>query len=189
MTLAVLQCPKIFDVLSRFYTAMHQPPPVDVVMVPAEEVPPPYFGLLVHGNDMTSTLQRHHGETLRLRVLERAEASGQLSRHIVLEGQRTGRPVEYGAIRIEMAPLDEEARRRVREGREPLGGILNSQGIPYSCCPGGFFRIRAGALMCRVLKLDRADWLYGRCNCLYGEAGQIIAEVVEILPPEEAPSP
>lgn len=181
---SVLWCPKFLGLLHRFYAAHAEQPPLEAALLPPDEIPAPYRGLLVHRSDMTSTLQRHHGETVVLRVLDRKVADGELARHIVLEGARTRRPVEYGAARIRLDALDEGARREVLECRVPLGGILARHGVAFGCCPGGYFRVRSNALIERALGLARPEWLYGRCNCLADGDGATIAEVVEILPPE-----
>jgi hypothetical protein len=148
------------------------------------EIPQPYRGLLVHNNDMTSTLEHYHREGLAVRVLERVLSADWLARHIVLEGLQSGRPMEYGAIRINLGVLSEDVQRKVLQCRDPLGGILNEHGVQYGSCPGGFFRVQPTALMHRVLGLHGRSWMYGRCNCLSDLAGHTIAEVVEILPPD-----
>lgn len=90
--------------------------------------------------------------------------------------------MEYGAIRIALTALGEQARREVIECRIPLGRILTSHGVTHASCPGGFFQVQSNALMNRVLKLDGPRWLYGRCNCLSDASGRVLADVVEILP-------
>ena len=133
---------------------------------------------------MTSTLEEYHREGITLRVLERLLSADWLARHIVLEGTDSGLPVEYGAIRINLGALGEDVQRRVIQCRDPLGGILNEHGVQYGSCPGAYFRVQPTRLMHRVLRLDGYPWLYGRCNCLSDLTGHTIAEVVEILPPE-----
>ncbi len=182
MALFVTTCPKFLGLLRQFYDRLPEQPPTDAELIEPEEVPQPHRSLLVHCNDMTPTLEGYHGEKIVLRVLQRSVTEESLSRHIVLEGLRTGKPVEYGAIRIDLGPLDEDSRRQVLECRVPLGSILNSHGVAHASCPGGFFRVRPNALIRRVLSLNGTPWLYGRCNCLSDSQGRMIAEVVEILP-------
>jgi hypothetical protein len=183
MTMIAASCPKFLGVLGDFYRGLPDFPPLEAALVAPGDVPEPYRSLLVHQRDMTSTLEAHHGESLSLRVLQRRIAGDTLSRHIVLEGAHSGRPAEYGAIRIRLSGLTEEARREAVACRTPLGRILTSQGITFGCCPGGFFRIRSNRLIDEALRLDGPRWLYGRCNCLSNGDGRAIAEVVEILPP------
>lgn len=175
-------CPKFLALLAEFYAALPDEPPTDALLIDPQTMPQPQRRLLFHTRDMTSTLSAFHGEPVVLRVLHRVLEPGTLARHIVLETERTGRPVEYGAIRIQLRALPEDARNEVIECRKPLGGILNQHGVAYACCPGGFFAVRPNELMRHALRLERPRVLYGRCNCLSGASGEPIAEVVEILP-------
>ncbi len=184
MSLILNTCPKLIGILGVFYQTPSDPPPHELWLVEPFRVPQPYRRLLVHQRDMTSTLTNYHGTTIRLRVLDRRLADDVLARHIVLETD-SGRPVEYGAARIQLASLDRPARDAVIEGRVPLGGILNAEDAYYKSCPGAFFKLDPTRLMRRVLELDSPVRLFGRCNCLSNRAGQPIAEVVEILPPCE----
>ncbi len=184
MSTLTTTCPKFLSVLGHFY-ANRPEESLDAVLIPPDAMPQPYRDLLVHEGDMTSTLQRYHGEGVDLDVLERAIVGGVLSRHIVLRGARSGRPLEYGAARIQLGLLDHVARAEVLEERRPLGGILHHRGLGFRSCPGGFFRIQSNTMINRALDLDEQHTLFGRCNCLWGGSGRTIAEVVEILPPEE----
>jgi hypothetical protein len=184
MTQFVNSCPKFLALLAEFYPQLDEELPLDAMLIPPHDVPEPQRTLLVHQGDMTSTLAKYHRDEIVLRELERHLSGRRLTRHIVLQSHRAGRPVEYGASRIHLAVLGEQVCRMVLAGHEPLGGILNTHGVKYTSCPGGFYRVRANELMQRTLQLDQPQWLYGRCNCLRDLTGQTIAEVVEILPPE-----
>ena len=176
-------CDRFLAVLREFYEDLPEPPPIEAVFVPGESLPQPQRGLLVHIADMTSTLARHHGESIVLNVLHRHEGPQWYRRHIVLETEASRRPVEYGAIRIFLPLLGEAARQEVLAARTPLGAVLARHGLAYRHCPGGFFRIRSNGLMEQALELAMPQWLFGRCNCMSDSAGRVIAEVVEILPP------
>jgi chorismate-pyruvate lyase len=178
----VRSCPTFLNLLGQFYAALPEPLSLEAVLVAPAVIPEPYRRLLVHANDMTSTLERFYGEQVELSVLHRWVDDDILSRHIVLIGAQSRRPVEYGAIRIHLPAMDETARQKVLECRLPLGGILKSQGVAHKGCPGGFFTVQANDLIRRALQLQGQPWLYGRCNCLSNAAGRTIAEVVEILP-------
>jgi len=185
MDLPVLTCPKFLSLLNEFYAPRPDPPPIEAVLVAPEQMPQPQRRLLVHDRDMTSTLEQHHGEPMVLRVLERRADDEIYARHIVLHTADTQRPVEYGAIRVHLPRLDEPVRAALFQARQPLGGILNAHGGAYRGCPGAFFKIYSNGLINDSLQLGRSQWLYGRCNCLADRAGRTIAEVIEILPPED----
>ena len=182
---SVKSCPEILVLLQRYYEEHADRGQLEAAVIEAAEVPEPYHALLVHESDMTTMLSDFHHEKIELRVLERVLTVDDLFRHIVLEGVRTRQIVEYGAIRINLNVINEEARSEIIEGRIPLGGIRNAHGVIYKCAPGAFFKIRSNEWMNQLLLLYEPHWLYGRCNSLSLEDGQTIAEVVEILPPND----
>ncbi|MBN1441067.1 MAG: hypothetical protein JXA90_00090 [Planctomycetes bacterium] len=183
---------EILGLLNRFYEKVAGRAPVEAEMIEPEEIPEPYHHLLVHEGDMTSRLIEHHGEPITLRILQKSLSRSRLSRQLVLEGERSRRPLEYGAIRIHLEDLPHEVREKVIEGREPLGSILGAHGVECSSRPAAFIRVFANDPIRRAFQLPGARWLYGRCNVLIGASGDPIAEVVEILPPaasEETDNP
>jgi hypothetical protein len=176
-------CEHFKDLLGGFYEALPEQPAIDIEFVAPDTMPQPQRDLLVHLGDMTSTLTRHHGETIALKVLDRHEGPQWYRRHIVLETSESRRPVEYGAIRILLPLLSEAARLEVVAARAPLGAILARHGLAYRHCPGGFFRIRSNLVIEKAFGLSWPQWLYGRCNCMSDGVGRVVAEVIEILPP------
>jgi hypothetical protein len=149
--------------------------------IPAEEMPAPYRKLLDHRNDMTGTLQSHYGESIHLRTLEVAEDGDSLYR-LVLLSTESGKIVEFGAIRINLAVFDADTRAEVTACRKPLGGILNERGIAYRGKLVGLLTLHADERFRKLLELDGDPLLYGRRNRLETPDGRLIAEVVEILP-------
>jgi hypothetical protein len=184
MAISAISCRTLLGLLDEFYEDLAVRPPLEAAVVEPADIPQPQRQLLVHYQDMTSTLQNHFGEPIALRVLDRKLDHDYYLRHIVLETAGSGRPVEYGAIRVHLPSLDESARNEVLEGRTPMGKILNGRRLIYRCCPGAFFRLFSNTIIEQSLRLAAPEWLYGRCNCLSGAQGRTIAEVIEILPPE-----
>jgi hypothetical protein len=176
-------CDRFLPLLREFYKTLPELPAIFATFVPAESIPQPQHDLLVHLSDMTSTLTRYYGEPLRLKVIDRHEGPQWYRRHIVLETATSRRPVEYGAMQILLPLLSEAARQEVLAARSPLGAVLARHRLTYRHCPGGFFHIHSNRLIEQSLGLAGPHWLYGRCNCMSDSAGQVVAEVVEILPP------
>ncbi len=145
-------------------------------------VPEPYRSLLVHDSDMTSALQRRHRQELGLDLLHVARRPDSLEREVLLRGSLDGRPVEYGVIRILLAALAPPVAEAVLLGREPLGGLLVRFGIGHRSRPGGYFRMGGDGYLDGLFGDGRPRWRYGRINRLWGDAGDLLAEVVEILP-------
>ena len=154
-------------------------------IVPAD-VPEPYHRLLVHENDMTSTLEKFHGATTHLRVLRRSQANGIYQREVVLALDGTGQPVEFGAIAIHLEPFDSQTQAKILEAKRPLGAILQQSGIEFTSRPKAFVRLLTDPVMNEVLGLRQPHFVYGRCNALHNASGQTLADIVEILPPMES---
>ena len=97
-------------------------------IVPGAQIPEPYRSLLVHDRDMTRTLESHHGDSIRLRTLASDLREGVYRRMVALELERTRRPVEFGATRVDLRRFPEPWRGMILEGQRPVVGILNAWG-------------------------------------------------------------
>jgi chorismate-pyruvate lyase len=155
----------------------------EIVWVEPDGMPQPYRELLVHDSDMTPTLERFHGSSLHIHVLNRSLEDDVLSREVVLHLGEREHPVEFGAIKIHLDLLPPEPRNRVLEGHMPLGGILRNYEVEHFSHPSSFIRVLPDAMMMVALGLRFPMRLYGRCNTLTHISGETLAEVVEILPP------
>ena len=100
--------------LDDFYLHAGLPLPA-VEMVSAEEVPEPERSLLVHANDMTSTLIAFHGRRIHLEVLRRETRGAFYLREVALLLDEVNTAVEFGAIKIELTALPGAARRAILE--------------------------------------------------------------------------
>jgi hypothetical protein len=166
--------------LADFYTGRALP---EVRFIEAACIPQAYRQLLDHSNDMTSTLRRFHDEEIRVHVLESRQDHTRYERQVLLVTRDTRRTVEFGAIEILLELFPIGAQREIFRAEMPLGAILKSFGIQYKSKPRAFFEIESDDVMNAALKLSRAPTLYGRCNEITNTEGQVLAEIVEILPP------
>lgn len=170
--------------LDTFYVQAGKPLP-RVEEVGGEEVPEPYRQLLVGCHDMTPTLEAFHGEQVDLQVVERRLEGDTLSRLVVLYLDGSGRPVEIGAIVINLQYFPEDARDDIITGRYPLGSILARHRIQHSSCPQAFVRVFSDADMNAAFHLPESRFLYGRRNYLLTPSKEILADIIELLPPEK----
>lgn len=180
-------CEPVADVaspLSVLYADAATPLPI-FELVADHEMPEPYRSLLVHERDMTSTLEAHHGQGMSLRVLRMVPSASAMTRKVVLVGDEDGRSAEFGAIRINLGRFDVEAQDMIRESRRPFGAILRDLRIDYTSRPTAYFGVHCDTIMAEALDTPYGTWLYGRHNQLRGTASELLAEVVEILPPEQ----
>ena len=151
--------------------------------VEGEEVPEPYRSLLVHKRDMTPTLEKHHEDEIHLRILSHEKREDFYFREVVLQLDGNDKPVEFGAIKMNLGIFQPRERQLILGEHLPLGTILNVCGTTHSTIAKAFFRIDADELICRVLNLPRPATLYGRRANILDPQKRRLAEIVEILPP------
>lgn len=168
--------------LEPFYVAAGVAPPA-VEMVSAAEVPSGPRRLLEEGGPLTPRLERHHGEALALRVLERRRGGDVYARRIVLV-RADGVPVVLGAIEVDLTRLPPAARAEVLRERVPFGHVLgDALGTPEV-----LLRVRPDSLIAAALGItDAAEPLYGRRRTLRDADGSLVATIVELLAPDRPP--
>ncbi len=145
--------------------------------------------LLVHDHDMTSALEEYHRTTLHLDVVGREMAADYLLRLVVLRGENPPVPVEFGAIGIQLDAFPGPARRLIEAGHLPLGAILAQEKIAFRSHPQAFFRVCADDFIAGQLAEPVGAILWGRCNQLTNADGDVLADIVEVLPHALAPVP
>lgn len=160
-------------------------PKLNYERVDASEVPEPYKSLLVHEGDMTSRLERYHESEQRVKAIRSSKSGKKYFREVILESIESSKVTEYGAIEIQLGSLPGEVIEKIVEAKQPLGGILNQSRIPYSSSPRGFIRVVPDGPIVEAFSEVEADHLYGRSNQITGFNNEVIAHIVEILPPNE----
>src|SRR2546421_5148010 len=126
--------------LDTFYFEAGLPLP-GVRFIEGGTVPGPCKRLLVGEHDMTPTLEAFHGDRIELTVLNRHLDGDAYSRQVVLHLVESGRPVEFGAIVINLQHFPAHARALVIDGHCPLGTILATEGIEHASCPQAFIEV------------------------------------------------
>ena len=159
-----------------------------VECVPAEQVPEPERSLLVHANDMTSTLMAFHGRSIHLDVLRRETRGAFYLREVALLLDEVNTVVEFGAIKIDLTALPGAARRAILEETLPLGQVLKDFSVAFVSRPKAFLKVTSDAFINQALRLSSPTLLYGRRNTLSTTEHGAFAEIVEILPPTQRPA-
>jgi chorismate-pyruvate lyase len=152
-------------------------------MVPADEVPPPYHGLLVHEHHMTVTVEQHHGDLVNVRILQRQQGDGWYARKILLALQKTGKVVQFGIMRIHLGYCSPEVQAEILAGQTPLGRILIQHDVLRRIEPKAFLRVLPGPAMMNWFHLKRMQPTYGRLAVIYCNE-QPAVELLEIVRPE-----
>ena len=172
----------LLDPLDQFYLASGVPVP-EAAKIEAECIPEPYRSLLVHDNDMTPTLEAAYRQRIHIRLISRKVDDDVLLRQVVLVLDNNERPVEFGAIRIQLNQLPPDARRLVLESKLPLGRLLQDFFIQHSSQPVAYFEVKADGRIGGALQTPSLQRLYGRRNKLLMPSGEGLAEVGEVRPP------
>jgi chorismate-pyruvate lyase len=137
--------------------------------------------LLVHENEMTSTLEEHFGGTLTVRVLSSFSRGRSYFRRVLLSLASTGAPVALGAVRLRLDAFRPAVRARIVGGQAPLGRILRTARIAYGSRPAAFLEVTPSAEMMGVFWMTEPRVLYGRRTQVTLN-GARIGDIVEILP-------
>lgn len=159
------------------------------VPVAPDEMPEPQRSLLVHENDMTSTLAAHHNHDILLDVIEMEQSANLVVRTVLLKAG--DKPVEYGWISIYLPSFNATAQNLIQAGEKPLGWILEHTDTIYLCDPHTYFKVEPtpdllDLLDCAPSTEPPPPELFGRINRITNPDGDLLADVVEILPTEHS---
>ena len=149
--------------------------------VAPHEIPLPYRALLVHESDMTLTLERHFGGRVVLRSLSTFTIGEWYFRRVLLVQERSGRPVEMGAIRMKLGVFSARIRRQILANQIPLGRILRDGKVEYTSRPCAFLSVMPNGEMMGAFWMREPSPLYGRRTEMY-QQGAKIGDIVEVLP-------
>ena len=166
--------------LDLLYERAGVAPPL-VKRIAADRIPAPYSDLLVHQNEMTSTLEGYFGGPMAVRVLSSFSRRHSYFRRVLLALKETARPVAMGAVHIRLDAFSPAVRTRILSQRTPLGRILSEEGLPFHSCPKAFLQVEPNAEMMGVFWMPATQSLYGRRTELTLD-GDRIGDIVEILP-------
>jgi chorismate-pyruvate lyase len=174
--------------LDDFYAQARRPLP-DIVAISGADMPEPYRTLLVHDSDMTPTLEKFHGSSIHLRVLNSQQREGAYYREVALLLDKTNVPVEFGAIKINLNLFPANARKAILEENLPLGHVLAEFRIKHTSRPKAYLKIASDEFINEALAQTGSQTLYGRRNTLFDPQQRPLAEIVEVLPKLPLPLP
>jgi hypothetical protein len=154
------------------------------VVVPADDVPQPYYRLLVHTHHMTVTVEEFYRSPVDVRVLECRRNGNEYARKILLTAHSTGRVVQFGLVRINLGACTETVRNEIVEGKTPLGRVLIRHNMLRRIEPIAYLRVTPGAAMAGWFGVAPETTTFGRIGVIFtGERPAV--EVLEILAPVE----
>jgi hypothetical protein len=155
--------------------------PPQVKQVSPEDIPLPYRSLLVHGRDMTLTLEQHFGGRIVLRPLAVFTRGTWYFRRVLLVQEYSGRPVAMGAIRMRLDAFRPRIRGAILRHQVPLGRILSDAGVDHRSQPRAFLAVTPNPEMMGVFWMREPRTLYGRRTEVFLR-GTKFGDIVEVLP-------
>ncbi len=162
--------------------ADHWPADATATVVPAVRLPEPYYGLLAHPMHMTETVEAFYGDAVDVRVLASGHQGAIYHRRILLTLRGTGRVVQFGFVRINLACCSAPVRDSIKAEKTPLGRILVENNVLRRIEPTSFLKVDPGPTLAREMELVGTPELYGRTGVIFFDDRPAIS-VLEILAP------
>lgn len=153
-------------------------------LVPADKVPAPYHGLLVHEHHMTVTVEAYHDSLVDVRVLDRRHDGDSYARKILLVLQNGGQIVLFGIVRVNLRYCSAAVREAILSERTPFGRILIEHNVLRRIEPTAYLRVVPGPTMMQWFGIDRPLPTYGRLAIIHCDEHPAV-ELLEIVAPEK----
>jgi chorismate-pyruvate lyase len=155
---------------------------LDCEVVPGDEVPEPYHGLLVHEHHMTVTVEAYHGGPVDVRILTRRQDGSIYARKILLVHRATGEVVQFGIARLDLDQTSAAVREDILAGQTPLGRVLIEHDVLRQIEPVAFLRVRLAPAQLAWFGRGEADVTFGRLAVIHFN-GEPVVQVLEIVAP------
>jgi hypothetical protein len=152
-----------------------------VTTIDPDDIPLPYKSLLVHQNDMTTTLEQYVGGRVLLRTLSAFMRGDWYFRRVLLAREDTGHPIEMGAIRMKLDAFPRRIAAQILRNELPLGRILRDGKVLFQSRPRAFLAVTPNSEMMGVFWMSEPRRLYGRRTEIL-QGGVKIGDIVEVLP-------
>ncbi len=145
------------------------------------EVPQPFYDLLIHQHHMTVTLERFHSALVDVHVLDRRDEGATYTRKILLSRQSDQATVLFGLVRMHMNLIEPSAAEQIRGEQIPLGRILIEHNILRRVHLHWAWRIEPSPELAGHLNLAPGAVAWGRTAVLWLNGASAI-ELIEIIP-------
>jgi hypothetical protein len=149
--------------------------------LPGEKLPKREQLLLVHANDMTTTLSEFYGGPLHVKILHKTQRDDLYLREVYLCTE-SDQIVEYGVIAVALEQFTVSQQSAIHAGQVPLGGLLHQFQVPFVSAPIGYVSLPAKGLNVSSLPAPAGSTCFGRFNRLSKPTGEPLAWILEVLP-------
>lgn len=155
-----------------------------VEYIPASTTPEPYKAMLVHEHHMTVTMEKHHGCSVDVKILDRRLDGEQYSRKIVLTKTGTDEVVQFGVVRFNFEYVTDAVKQEILAGEIPLGRVLINHNVLRQIDLNAILRITAGPGLAKYLQMNEGDVTYGRVATIFCNQQPAI-DLLEVSAPLE----
>lgn len=151
----------------------------DVHPILPDAMPPEYRRLLVHNDHMTTTLRKHHGCEVRLKVRD-AKLNGDFYERDIVLLNDAGEIIEVGLVRINLEFTTPAVRSEILARKTPLGDVLINADVMRRIEPRWFFQFGPGCHLLSNFADPSLLAAYGRLGTIYCDGAPAI-ELLEIV--------
>lgn len=157
------------DELIRLTSLFPEPEPLihQAIHVAGSATPEPYKTLLVHEHHMTVTMEKYHGCSVNVRVLDRVLKGNEYARKIILTRSDDGRPVQFGIVRFDFQYVTPAVRDEILSEQIPLGRVLINHNVLRHIDLGAILKITAGPGLAPLLEMENDGVTYGRMATIF----------------------
>lgn len=148
------------------------------------ELPAAYRSLLAHTGHMTVTVEERHASSVSVEVLQVIQDEQNYSRKILLRRDCDKRVVQFGIVRLALAPLEPATRDEILSQRVPLGRVLIEHGVMRAVQLLGLWQVTCGADLAKYFQTEIGHVTYGRTALIYCNDEPAV-ELLEIVAPED----
>lgn len=150
---------------SRFATS--EPLLLSAEHIPSSITPEPYKTMLVHNHHMTVEMEKYHGCSVDVRVLDSHLAGDEYARKILLLKHGTETVVQFGIVRFHLNYVTSDVRDEIIAGHTPLGRILINHNVLRHIDLGAILEITAGPELAKDLQMPVGSITYGRLATIF----------------------
>ena len=152
----------------------------DVEKTDPGAMPEAYQTLLAHNHHMTVTIERYHGCSVTLEVLDERVDPEHYSRKILLRRSSDNAVVQFGIVRLALNVLDPLTRDQIQRKELPLGRILIQNDVLRTVRLDSTWRIKPGRELQTHFGNLELDQCFGRTALIYCNEEPAI-ELLEIV--------
>lgn len=150
----------------------------------ADECSPDYQAMLAHEAHMTVTVERRHGCSVDVEVLESRRTNTHYLRKILLRRTSDRRVVQFGIVRLALSALQPVVRDEIMAQDTPLGRVLIEHNVLRKVQLNALWQVRCGKELADYMQTDVGHTTYGRTALIYCD-GEPAVELLEIVAPED----